>query len=142
MAQTLTELLNLQRSVALSLSTVLSREKYAIVSRKSADMESIAHDKLGLLNQLRQYDQLLGSHTERELLSEDSALNEKVTEIKSIIHDCKQENEINGEALQRAQLSFNKLNNLMQQSRGKNGMTYTAEGQTRNITTLGTNIKA
>jgi flagella synthesis protein FlgN len=142
MAQTLTELLNLQRSVALSLSTVLSREKYAIASRKSADMESIAHDKLGLLNQLRQYDQLLGSHTERELLSEDSALNEKVTEIKSIIHDCKQENEINGEALQRAQLSFNKLNNLMQQSRGKNGMAYTAEGQTRNITTLGTNIKA
>ncbi|MDD9180197.1 MULTISPECIES: flagella synthesis protein FlgN [Aliivibrio] len=142
MAQTLTELLDLQRSVALSLSTVLHREKHAIASRKPAEMEGIAHDKLGLLNQLRQYDQLLGSHAERQLLSEDNALTEKVTEIKSIIHDCKEENAVNGEALQRAQLSFNKLNNLMQQSRGKNGMTYTAEGQTRNITTLGTNVKA
>ncbi len=75
-------------------------------------------------------------------LTNDPELSPLVDQIRSIVHDCQQANAVNGEALQRAQLSFNKLNNLMQQTQGKLGMTYTAEGQTKNVTTLGTNIKA
>lgn len=65
-----------------------------------------------------------------------------MTQIRSIIHDCQQANLVNGEALARAQVSFNKLNNLMQQSHGKIGMTYNATGQTHTVSTLGTNLKA
>lgn len=142
MGQTLIELLEIQKNTALSLSSLLEREKFAIANRKSVEIEQLAQQKLGLLNQLQQTDHLLGTHPERQLLIDDDSLHSRVSEIKSIVHDCQQENVSNGEALQRAQLSYNKLNNLLQQSRGKSGMTYTSEGQAQNITTLGTNVKA
>ncbi len=142
MGQSLSELLDQQKKIVLSFSSLLLRERKAIAERKPTQIEQVAQDKLELLNQIQQQDNLLGSHPDRQLLLDDDDLNKKVQEVQSIIHDCQQENLTNGEALQRAQLSNNKLNNMLQQSRGKSGMTYTSSGQTKNITTLGTNIKA
>ena len=66
----------------------------------------------------------------------------KVATLRELADDCQSTNEVNGEALMRAQLSFHKLNNLLQQSRGKHQMTYTSEGMTQNTRTLGTDLKA
>lgn len=138
----LTDLVDFQIDNARSLSELLDNEKVAITKRVSKDIEQLAKDKLTLLNQLQQTDQRIATHPDINQLSEDKELKEKVALIQSIMHDCQQANEVNGEALQRAQLSFNKLNNMMQESRGKIGMTYNAGGQTKTFTTLGTNIKA
>jgi flagella synthesis protein FlgN len=138
----LTDLIDFQIENARSLSELLSNEKVAITKRISKDIEQLAKDKLTLLNQLQQTDQRIAAHPDVNLLSEEGPLKEKIALIQSIMHDCQQANDVNGQALQRAQLSFNKLNNMMQESRGKIGMTYNAGGQTKTFTTLGTNIKA
>lgn len=138
----LLDLINYQLENVENLATLLESEKLAIVERSSKKIEALAKDKLTLINQLNQTDQRIASHQDIHLLKEDEGFKQKVDSIRSMIHDCQQANEVNGEALQRAQMSYRKLDNLMQQSRGKIGMTYTAGGQTSSVSTLGTNIKA
>ncbi|MCC2523298.1 flagella synthesis protein FlgN [Vibrio coralliilyticus] len=138
----LSSLVEFQLKSATDLSLLLEKEKAAIASRVAKEIEQLAKEKLTLINQLQQTDQRISQHPDVATLTNDPELSPLVDQIRSIVHDCQQANVVNGEALQRAQLSFNKLNNLMQQTQGKLGMTYTAEGQTKNVTTLGTNIKA
>lgn len=135
-------LIEFQYKSALELSDVLAQEKQAIANRVSKDIELIAKQKVTLIEQLQTTDERVRRHPDVDSLTTDPELSPLVNKIRELISVCQQENDINGQALQRAQLSFNKLNNMMQQSQGKLGMTYTAEGQTKNVTTLGTNIKA
>ncbi|TFH90743.1 flagella synthesis protein FlgN [Vibrio ouci] len=135
-------LVEFQLKNALELSDVLEQEKRAITSRQSKDIEQIANKKVTLIEQLQVTDDRIRRHPDVESLTSDPELSPLVEQIRTLISQCQQANEVNGQALQRAQLSYNKLNNLMKQSQGKLGMTYTAEGQTKNVTTLGTNIKA
>jgi flagella synthesis protein FlgN len=142
MAQTIEQLLELQLATLESLSRLLEQEKAAIVERKAADIAKLANDKLALLNKVQQQDHQISTHTHRQLIVDNQEFADKVESIKATVSRCKEINEVNGEALQRAQLSFHKLNNLFQQSRGKQQMTYTSEGMAQNIRSLGTNIKA
>ncbi|HBC3370574.1 TPA: flagellar export chaperone FlgN [Vibrio vulnificus] len=138
----LVDLVNFQFENAKALSIVLEKESKIIASRVSADIEKIAKEKMTLIGRLQQTDQRIASHPRVNQLTEDTYLRETVASIQSIILDCQQINQINGEALTRAQSSFNKLNNMLQHSHGKIGMTYNAGGKTHTISTLGTNIKA
>ncbi|MCJ0812218.1 flagella synthesis protein FlgN [Vibrio vulnificus] len=138
----LVDLVNFQFENAKALSIVLEKESKIIASRVSADIEKIAKEKMTLIGRLQQTDQRIASHPHVNQLTEDTYLIETVASIQSIILDCQQINQINGEALTRAQSSFNKLNNMLQHSHGKIGMTYNAGGKTHTISTLGTNIKA
>lgn len=138
----LVDLLDYQLQNAQALSDLLEKEKVAIVERVATQIEQLAKDKLALITQLQQTDQRIAASDDVGQLSENPALQEKVSAIRQLVQACQQANEVNGDALQRAQLSYNRLNNLMQQSRGKFGMTYTAGGQTRSVSTLGTNLKA
>lgn len=135
-------LIEFQLKNAQDLTKVLEQEKVAIATRVSKDIETIAKQKITLIEQLQTTDERVRQHPDVESLSNDPELSPLVDQIRTLVSECQQANEVNGQALQRAQLSFNKLNNLMQQSQGKLGMTYTPEGQTKNVTTLGTNIKA
>jgi len=135
-------LIQFQHKNAQELSEVLDQEKRAIASRASKNIEQCAKQKITLIEQLQTTDERIRRHPDVAGLNSDPELSPLVDEIRQLVSECQQKNDINGQALQRAQLSFNKLNNLMQQSQGKLGMTYTAEGQTKNVTTLGTNIKA
>ncbi|EOB3569508.1 molecular chaperone [Vibrio vulnificus] len=138
----LVDLVNFQFENAKALSIVLEKESKIIASRVSVDIEKIAKEKMTLIGCLQQTDQRIASHPHVNQLTEDAYLRETVASIQSIILDCQQINQINGEALTRAQSSFNKLNNMLQHSHGKIGMTYNAGGKTHTISTLGTNIKA
>ncbi|EDL54988.1 MULTISPECIES: flagellar export chaperone FlgN [Vibrio] len=138
----LVDLVEYQLKNAKALSMLLSEETKAITARESSEIERFAKEKMAIIGQLQQTDQRLAQHQDVARLTEEAVLAQKVADIKSIILDCQQLNDINGQSLQRAQLSFNKLNNLMQQSHGKVGMTYNAGGQTHTLSTLGTNLKA
>ncbi len=138
----LKDLVEFQLKNAMELSTLLEREKIAITSRISADIEMLAKQKTTLVSQLQTTDHRISEHPHVSSLTEDAYLNDITNKIRSIVHDCQQANLVNGEALNRAQLSFNKLNNIMQQSLGKVGMTYNATGRTSSVSTLGTNLKA
>lgn len=142
MAQSIEQLLALQQATLESLSRLLEQEKAAIVERQSADIARLAADKLALLNQVQQQDHQIASHAQRQQLTDNPALAEQVAVIQATVTRCKEINEVNGEALQRAQLSFHKLNNLFQQSRGKQQMTYNSSGVAQSVRSLGTNLKA
>ena len=135
-------LVEFQLKNADELSQLLKKEQDAIAQRISKEIEALAKQKSTLVLLLQQTDARIGQHPDVESLKIDPELSQFVEKIHRLITQCQQMNAINGEALQRAQLSFHKLNNLMKQSQGKVGMTYTAEGHTRNISTLGTNLKA
>jgi len=138
----LKDLIEFQLKNAQDLSALLEQEKIAITSRIATDIAALAKEKITLVNQLQQTDQRISNHPHVSSLTEDEYLDNLVHQIRTLVQKCQQANAINGEALNRAQLSFNKLNNLMQQSHGKIGMTYNATGQTHTVSTLGTNIKA
>ncbi|GAL33143.1 flagella synthesis protein FlgN [Vibrio maritimus] len=138
----LVDLIDYQLKNAKALSLLLAEETKAIAARESSEIERIAKEKMTLVGQLQQTDKRLSEHQDVHRLTDEAPLAQKVADIKSIVLDCQQLNDINGQSLQRAQLSFNKLNNLMQQSHGKIGMTYNAGGQTHTLSTLGTNLKA
>ncbi|MDV6254394.1 flagella synthesis protein FlgN [Vibrio sp. EA2] len=138
----LVDLVNFQLENAKALSVVLRQETQAIAARVSADIETIAKQKMTLIDQLKTTDQRIASHPHVNQLTEDEHLSQVVNQIQSLVIDCQQVNLMNGESLNRAQLSFTKLNNMLQRTHGKNGMTYNAGGQTHTISTLGTNIKA
>ncbi len=138
----LVDLVNFQLENAKALSGILRQETQAITARVSAEIETIAKQKMTLIDQLRTTDQRIASHPHVNQLTEDENLSQVVAQIQSIVLDCQQVNQVNGESLSRAQLSFNKLNNMLQHSHGKIGMTYNAGGKTHTISTLGTNLKA
>ncbi|AUI85562.1 molecular chaperone [Vibrio azureus] len=138
----LIDLVNFQLENAKALSAVLRQETQAISARASIEIEKIAQEKMRLIEQLGNTDQRIASHPHLKQLTEDEDLSQLVTQIQSIILECQNINQINGESLNRAQSSFNKLNNMLQHSHGKVGMTYNAGGKTHTISTLGTNIKA
>ena len=138
----LVDLINFQLESAKTLSGVLRQETQAISARVSTEIERLAKEKMTLIGQLRTTDQRIASHPHVNHLTEDKNLSQAVEQIQSIILDCQHVNQLNGEALNRAQSSFNKLNNMLQHTHGKVGMTYNAGGKTHTISTLGTNIKA
>ncbi len=138
----LVDLVNFQLENAKALSGILRKETQAITARVSAEIETIAKQKMTLIDQLRTTDQRIASHPHVNQLTEDENLSQVVAQIQSIVLDCQQVNQMNGESLSRAQLSFNKLNNMLQHTHGKIGMTYNAGGKTHTISTLGTNLKA
>ena len=138
----LVDLVNFQLENAKALSGVLRQETQAIGARVSTEIEKLAKEKMTLIGQLRTTDQRIASHPHVNQLTEDESLSQVVAQIQSIILDCQQVNQMNGESLNRAQSSFNKLNNMLQRTHGKVGMTYNAGGKTHTISTLGTNIKA
>ncbi|MGF1894308.1 flagellar export chaperone FlgN [Vibrio campbellii] len=138
----LVDLVTFQLENAKALSGVLRQETQAISARVSTEIEKLAKEKMTLIGQLRTTDQRIASHPHVNRLTEDESLSQVVAQIQSIILDCQQVNQMNGESLNRAQSSFNKLNNMLQRTHGKVGMTYNAGGKTHTISTLGTNIKA
>ncbi len=138
----LVTLLEQQHQLLNDFLVILDAEKDAIATRRSVEIEKLAKEKLAKLNQIQQQDAIIARHPDKESLTTDATMAEKVTEIEAALKTCHLHNEANGEALQRAQLSFHKLNNMFLQARGKSQMGYNAEGAATNVRSLGTNIKA
>jgi flagella synthesis protein FlgN len=142
MSTPIEQLLEQQHTNLSSLTTLLVQEQQAIVERQSEQILQCAQQKSALIDTIKLVDHQLAVHPDKSRLSGDPILAEKVKQLRALADDCQSTNQINGEALMRAQLSFHKLNNLLQQSRGKHQMTYNSEGMTQNTRTLGTDLKA
>ncbi|MBC7002001.1 flagellar export chaperone FlgN [Photobacterium sp. BZF1] len=142
MSTSIEQLLEQQQVNLTSLTTLLAQEQKAIVERKSEQILECAQKKSALIDSIKLVDHQLSVHPEQSRLAEGGDLSANVATLRSLADDCQSTNDVNGEALMRAQLSFHKLNNLLQQSRGKHQMTYTSEGMTQNTRTLGTDLKA
>ncbi|MGX9417157.1 flagella synthesis protein FlgN [Vibrio sp. RC27] len=138
----LQELLEFQLKNAQSLLALFEQEKDAITQRISSDIEQLAKQKMVMVTTISDTDKRIEAHPDVTSLTEDEANVQLVEQIQTVIRECHIANDVNGQALERAHISFNKLNNILNQSQNKMGMTYSADGQTKSISTLGTNIKA
>jgi len=138
----LQDLLEFQLKSAQSLLALFEQEKHAITQRISTDIEQIAKQKMALVTTLGDTDKRIEAHPQVKSLTEDDVCKQLMQQIQEVIQQCHLANEVNGQALERAHISFNKLNNILNQSQSKMGMTYSADGQTKSVSTLGTNIKA
>lgn len=138
----LNDLLAFQLKTAQSLLALFEKEKHAITQRVSVEIEQIAKQKMALITTLGDTDKRIEAHPQVNSLSEDEVCKQFVIQIQDVIKECQLANDINGQALERAHISFNKLNNILNQSQSKLGMTYSADGQTKTVSTLGTNLKA
>ncbi|OOF09023.1 MULTISPECIES: flagella synthesis protein FlgN [Salinivibrio] len=138
----LSVLLEQQLERVQSLKTLLEQEAKTIASRVSEDIEATAKQKQILVNEIQRADSQLAQHPEREKLQGDPQCVEYVNTIQQHIQACKQQNETNGMALQRASLSIHRLRNLFQESGGKSELTYDHDGNASGRKTLGTNVKA
>ncbi|MGF1738414.1 flagella synthesis protein FlgN [Photobacterium satsumensis] len=142
MSTSIEQLLEQQQKNLTSLTALLDQEQKAIVERQSDQILECAQKKMALIDNIKLVDHQLSVHPDKARLMEGGDLAAIVKSLKAETNDCQSTNEVNGEALMRAQLSFHKLNNLLQQSRGKHQMTYNSEGVTQNTRTLGTDLKA
>ncbi|WP_025673046.1 flagella synthesis protein FlgN [Salinivibrio socompensis] len=131
-----------QRERVQALQTLLEQEASVIASRVSDDIEAIAKEKQVLINEIQRNDAQISRHAERDSLHHDQAMREHVSAIQTCLSTCKQQNETNGVALQRASLSIHRLRNLFQESGGKSELTYNQDGNASGRKTLGTNVKA
>ncbi|WBA08106.1 flagella synthesis protein FlgN [Salinivibrio kushneri] len=138
----LTTLVEQQLERVQALQSVLEQEAGVIASRSSEKIEAIAKQKQALINEIQRNDAQISRHPERDLLNHDETLSEHVSAIQSTLSACKQQNETNGVALQRASLSIHRLRNLFQESGGKSELTYNQDGNASGRKTLGTNVKA
>lgn len=134
------QLLQAQAENVNALLEVMENETSAIASRKAADINACAKQKLSLIQNIQLRDAQLAKCPELQSPSEESIA--VISSIKTSLEKCHQLNDANGVALQRAQLSMHKLRNLFQEAAGKNEMTYDSEGQASGSRTLGTNVKA
>lgn len=139
---TIQQLVAEQQNNLHSLLDVLKQEQQAIAGRNSQLIGDYAKAKSTLIDKIKLTDYQLSSHTDSTSLSSDEVLINQVNTMRMTLNECNTLNEINGEGLIRAQRTFHKLNNMLQQSRGKQQMTYNSEGQAINTNTLGTDLIA
>lgn len=141
MSPTIEQLLAQQHATLEALLRLLEQERASIVNREAGDITRHASDKKSLVDKIQLQDQQIARHSQSSQLKENPELTRQVEAIQTLVDECRSQNEINGAALQRAQLSFHKLNNLFQQSLGHH-QTYNKEGVAQNLRSLGTNLKA
>ncbi|WP_325891948.1 flagella synthesis protein FlgN [Grimontia sp. NTOU-MAR1] len=134
------QLLQAQAENVNALLEVMENETSAISSRKAADIDVCAKQKLTLIQNIQLRDAQLAKCPELQSPSEEHLTT--ISHIKTSLEKCHQLNDANGVALQRAHLSMHKLRNLFQEAAGKSEMTYDSEGQASGSRTLGTNVKA
>lgn len=142
MTSSLQSLLEQQQDNLASLLTLLNDEQRAIVNRQSEDITSLARQKIALLDKIKLVDHQVANHVDTAEITSNETLRAQVKSIRENLAECHIINNLNGDALLRAQRSFHMLNNLIQQSRGKNQMTYNSEGIAQNVRSFGTNLKA
>jgi flagellar biosynthesis protein FlgN len=135
------ELLNLQITELAKLQTLLSHELDILKNRELAILEEKSKEKEQVLSNINQLDQAISQHSSLKELQTDPDFSEKTKQIIKLLHDCKQQNETNGQIISNSQVSINRFKGMLQQSIANNSMTYDDKGKTNiNINSIG--IKA
>jgi flagella synthesis protein FlgN len=139
--QKVTQLLSLQKSELDKLHDLLANELAILKARDLAELEKQAQEKELLLKNINQLDQAISQQSDLKSLQENSLFSEQVTEIITLLGDCKKQNEINGQIINNSQIAINRFKGMLQQSIANNSMTYDNKGKTNiNLNSIG--IKA
>lgn len=140
-ANTITSLLNNQEAELNKLHAVLCTELEILKNRELSILEQASADKEAILNKINLLDKEISHYTSLDVLQEDENYREQVSRIINLLHECKKQNEINGQIINNSQIAINRFKNMLQKSISNNTMTYDCKGKT-SISNKSIGIKA
>ena len=138
---TITTLLNNQEAELTKLHSLLCNELEILKNRELSILEQASAEKETILNNVNKIDKEISHYTSLDILQEDENHSEQVSRIINLLHDCKQQNEINGQIINNSQIAINRFKNMLQKSISNNTMTYDNKGKT-SISNKSIGIKA
>lgn len=138
MTLSINDLLEQQQQTLLALDPLIEQELQALIAHDAEQIQALSEQKNQLLQTLQQGDQAIAAHPERsQLLADDPRL----VAIRQGLSSCQTRNALLGEVMKEARISLSRLESQLMAIRGKEMMTYDAEGRTRNTSTLGNNVR-
>ncbi|PCH94746.1 MAG: hypothetical protein COB83_10595 [Gammaproteobacteria bacterium] len=134
-------LLNNQENELIKLHSLLVSELEILKSRELAVLEKASAEKEAILIKVNQLDKEISHYASLDALQQDEIHREQVARIINLLHDCKQQNEVNGQIINNSQIAINRFKNMLQKSISNNTMTYDSKGKT-SISNISIGIKA
>jgi len=134
-------LLNSQENELIKLHSLLASELEILKSRELEILAKASAEKETILTKINQLDKEISHYTSLDVLQQDENYSEQVARIINLLHDCKQQNEINGQIINNSQIAINRFKNMLQKSISNNTMTYDSKGKT-SISNISIGIKA
>ena len=124
------------------LKAVISQEKQALASQDADTLLSLTSSKAGLLDSLKNNDEMIAAQPDKSALETDSTLSQQVNDAKALLAECQQLNAENESLIELSLASLNRFSQALQVSRNANSLTYDGKGRTSSISSLGNNLKA
>lgn len=137
----LSTLLNQQQEHLTVLLLLLQNELSFISARDTAALDQNTTKKTAVLDTIQQIDQQIANHHELAQAKHRDDFRHCVAQLDELLSRCKQQNEVNRQALEQSQLVIERYKHELLQQRGKSGLTYNAKGKPA-LDSVGKGIKA
>ncbi|TDF39411.1 flagellar protein FlgN [Alteromonadaceae bacterium M269] len=122
--------LEAQASLLGRLKQLLENELHLISTRDAETLISLVSDKETLLNDIQTQDGVIQKlYTSNEEYASSPEVKEKISQIETIVSECRYLTEINEKAVEQGQLRLEHLRNLLTESRAKESLTYNKSGK-------------
>ena len=138
---TITPLLNKQEAELTKLHSLLCNELEILKNRELSILEQASAEKEAILSQVNLLDKEISHYVSLDALQQDETHSEQVSRIINLLHECKKQNEVNGQIINNSQIAINRFKNMLQKSISNNTMTYDNKGKT-SISNRSIGIKA
>ncbi|CAG8998432.1 MAG: hypothetical protein CENE_00378 [Candidatus Celerinatantimonas neptuna] len=123
------ELLDHQHYLLEQLLALLAREYQCLSKRELDSIISIAKQKMQLLKQLTENDELIAEHPQKQAIKQKKKLIHKQARLESLLQKCHHANEINGRIIEASSEEVERLAHEMNQLLRQQSMTYDKAGR-------------
>lgn len=137
----LSTLLNQQQEHLTVLLLLLENELTIIGKRDVAALEQNTVRKATALDAIQAVDQQISQHPELASAKQRDDFRHCVAQLDAMLTRCKEQNEINRQAVEQSQLVIERYKHELLNQRGKSGLTYNAKGKPA-LDSVGKGIKA
>ncbi|MDX3775686.1 flagellar protein FlgN [Chromatiaceae bacterium AAb-1] len=137
----ITPLFEQQKEHLNALLSLLRQEIASLAQRDIETLDAVCQQKLVVLNHIQKLDQQIAALPDLVTLKQQPWFKQHVDDIELQLQQCKQQNDINQQALEQSQLTLERFKTELLSARGKAGLTYTNKGKTA-VDSKGKGIKA
>ncbi len=137
----LSTLLNQQQEHLTVLLLLLENELTIIGKRDVAALEQNTVRNATVLDAIQAVDQQISQHPELASAKQRDDFRHCVAQLDAMLTRCKEQNEINRQAVEQSQLVIERYKHELLNQRGKSGLTYNAKGKP-SLDSVGKGIKA
>lgn len=137
----LSTLLNQQQEHLTVLLLLLENELTIIGKRDVVALEQNTNRKVTTLDAIQAVDLLISEHPELASAKQRDDFKQCVAQLDALLNQCKQQNEVNRQAVEQSQLVIERYKHELLTQRGKSGLTYNAKGKPA-LDAMGKGIKA